>query len=114
LPGTDLYFTESGIRFDNRLIPNVATPTVAFCDVFQTSNSVSTKVTNFLDANARTRTITVFVNDSNTTFVHSASGATGIRLAGGMDYTAPINTVMQFALTNGTQWFEISRVTPGQ
>ncbi|MEV8147976.1 right-handed parallel beta-helix repeat-containing protein [Arthrobacter sp. NPDC080073] len=113
LAGTEFYFTESGVRFDNRLLPNVTTPTVAFSDVFQSSNTATTNISNFLDGNARTRVITVYVNDTHTTFVHSAAGSTGIRLAGGANYSAPINTVMQFALTNGTQWFEVSRVNPG-
>lgn len=111
LAGTDICFTEGGTRIDNRLFNNLTTPTVAFSDVVYTSNTRPTSITNFLDANSRSRTITVFVNDTNTTFVHTPSGSTGIRLADGVNYSPPVNTVMQFIMPFGGQWFEVSRVT---
>jgi Pectate lyase superfamily protein/Collagen triple helix repeat (20 copies) len=80
------------------------TPNVAQSSLLTINNSSATNITGFAGG-VTGQTISVLVNDSNTTFVYSAGSLALHQLA---NYTPPTSTMMRFVNRNGV-WFEQSR-----
>lgn len=86
-----------------------ATPNVEINDFWKTANTAPTTITDFDDrpqsfATGPWRKITIFIDDTNTTFDHGAS----IKLNGGVDFTPTAKGVITF-ICHQNVWYEVSR-----
>lgn len=103
----------SGLRIDDRFLANTTSPSVAFGGFFITQNTQTTTIATMPNPNSvEGRVVMVRVNDAYTTFQHSSSGTTTLRLLGGVNFTAPAGTHITFMWYNtGLQWIEVARST---
>lgn len=85
-----------------------ATPSVAGGNWFQAANNTATTITAFGDG-VNGQEITVLFTNGMTT-VQDAVNGSNIQLSGGVDWTPNQNDVLRL-ISDGTNWYEISRST---